>query len=106
MRFLRRTSTRRLLALCAAGLAVAAAGTAIALAATGGSPTPPAKPLAEAVHDAIAAPAVDGVSARIHFTNHLIDKSSLGEGSSPILGGASGRLWAAPDGHLRVELQA
>ncbi len=105
MQFLRRISTRRLLALCAAIVAVGAAGTAIAIAASGGGPTPPPKPLAQAIHDALTAPAVDGVTARIHFTNHLIDQSSLGEGSDPIFTGADGRLWAAKD-KLRLELQS
>jgi outer membrane lipoprotein-sorting protein len=106
MRFLRRISTRRLLGLCAALVAAIGAGTAIAIAATGGGPTPPAKPLPEAIHDALAAPPVDGVTARIQFTNHLIDSSSIGEGGDPLLQGASGRLWAARDGRLRVELQS
>jgi outer membrane lipoprotein-sorting protein len=103
--FLRRISTRRLLALAAAVAALAASTTAIAIAATGGGPTPPPKPLANAIHDALAAPPIEGVSARVHFTDNLIGESVL-EGSDPLLGGATGRLWASPDGHLRLELQA
>jgi outer membrane lipoprotein-sorting protein len=106
MSFLRRISTRRLLGLCAALVAAIGAGTAIAIAATGGGPTPPAKPLPEAIHDALAAPPVEGVTARIQFTDHLIESSSIGEGGDPLLQGASGRLWAARDGRLRVELQS
>ena len=79
--------------------------TAIAIAATGGGPKPPPRPLANAVHDALAAPPVEGVTARVHFTDNLIGESVL-EGSDPILGGASGRLWATADGRLRLELQA
>lgn len=105
MTFLRRISTRRLLALAAALVVVAAGTTAIAIAATGGGPTPPQKPLANAVHDALAAPGVEGITARVHFTDNLIGESAL-EGSDPILGGASGRLWATGDGRLRLELQA
>jgi outer membrane lipoprotein-sorting protein len=76
------------------------------MAALGGSgPTPPAKPLDAAIHDAVTAPAVQGVTARISFTNRLIDKSSIG-GSSPLLSGATGRLWASADGRLRLELQS
>lgn len=105
MAFLRRISTRRLLALAAALIAVAVGTTAIAIAATGGGPKPPPKPLANAVHDALAAPPVDGVTARVHFTDDLIGESVL-EGSDPLLGGASGRLWATSDGRLRLELQA
>ena len=47
MAFLRRISTRQLLALAAAVVALAAGTTAIAIAATGGGPTPPPKPLDE-----------------------------------------------------------
>jgi len=105
MSFLRRISTRRLLTLSAAVIAIlAGSAAAIALAAGGGGPTPPAKPLAQAVHDALAAPQVDGVTARISFTNHLIDAASL-QGGNPILTGAKGRLWASGD-KLRLELQA
>ncbi len=105
MNYLRRISTLRLLAIGAALTLFAAATAAIALAATGGGPTPPPKPLAEAVHDALAAPPVEGVTARVHFTDNLIGESVL-EGSDPLLGGASGRLWASADGRLRLELQA
>jgi hypothetical protein len=83
---------------------LAGGAAAIALAAGGSGSTPPPKPLADAVHDALAAPAVDGVTARLTFTNHLIDSASL-EGSNPILRGAKGRLWASGD-KLRLELQA
>jgi outer membrane lipoprotein-sorting protein len=103
--FLRRISTRRLLALSVAVVAIGAGGTALALAATGGGPTPPPKDLPVAIHDALTAPKVDGVTARIQFTNHLINNSDV-QGGSPILSGASGRLWATPDGKVRLELQA
>lgn len=105
MKFLRRISTLRLLAIAAALALCAVATAAIAIAATGGGPTPPPKPLANAVHDALSAPRVQGVSARVHFTDDLIGESVL-EGSDPLLGGASGRLWASADGRLRLELQA
>lgn len=104
MSYLRRVSTRRLLLLCVAVVAVVAAGTAIAIAAGNGGPTPPPKPLAEALHDAVAAPAVRGVTARITFTNKLVDSASL-QGSDPLLTGGTGRLWASKD-RLRLELQA
>jgi hypothetical protein len=105
MSYLRHISTRRLLALLGATVAVlAGSAAAIALAAGGSGPTPPPKPLAQAVHDALAAPAVDGVTARISFTNHLVDAASL-QGSDPLLTGAKGRLWATDD-QLRLELQA
>jgi outer membrane lipoprotein-sorting protein len=105
--FLRRISTRRLLSICALALVLVIGGTAVALATSGGGPKPPAKPLANAVHDALEAPSVPGISADVHFTNNLVDASSL-EGKDPILAGATGRLWASPSdgGKLRLELQA
>ncbi|QEC50384.1 outer membrane lipoprotein carrier protein LolA [Baekduia soli] len=104
---LRRLPTSRLLLVLGAAVAILAGGTALAMAALGGSgPTPPAKPLDAAVHDALSAPAVQGVTARITFTNRLIDKSSLPGGANPLLSGATGRLWAAADGRVRLELQS
>jgi len=105
---LRRISTRRLLMICALSLAVVIGAAAVALAATGGSgPKPPPKPLANAVQDALNAPEVPGISARIDFTNNLVDASSI-QGADPLLAGASGRLWASPEegGKLRLELQS
>jgi outer membrane lipoprotein-sorting protein len=107
MKFLRSISTRRLLSICALALVIVVGGTAVALATSGGGPKPPAKPLADAVHEALEAPTVPGISADVHFTNNLIDASSL-EGKDPLLAGASGRVWASPSGggKLRLELQA
>lgn len=44
-------------------------------------------------------------ATHLHFTNSLVGESVL-EGADPLLGGASGRLWASSDGRLRLELQA
>ena len=108
MSALRRISTRRLLSICALSLVVVIGATAVALAATSGSgPKPPPKPLANAVQDALNAPEIPGISARIDFTNNLVDASSI-QGADPLLAGASGRLWASPEdgGKLRLELQS
>jgi outer membrane lipoprotein-sorting protein len=105
MKFLRTVSTSRLLAMIAGLVAAIAACTAIAVAAAGTGPVPPPKPLAQAVHDALGRPMVKGLSARISFTNHLIDSSDI-QGIDPILTGASGRLWLSNDRRLRVELQS
>ncbi len=104
MRRIRQLSTKRLIASTAGLLVAVGAGTTIALAA-GGGPTPPQRPLDRAIRHSLAGAPVSGVSARIRFTNHLIDSSGL-EGFDPILKGASGRLWASADGRLRLELQA
>jgi hypothetical protein len=105
MSYLRRISTRRLLALCAGVIAVGIATAAIALAATGGGPKPPPKALPNAIHDALSAPQVTGISARVEFTNHLLTSSSF-QGSDPLLTGGTGRLWATAGGRLRLELQS
>jgi len=105
MSYLRHISIGRLLALivgCTLAIGVGAA--AIALAARGPRTTPPPKPLAAAIHDALAAPQPAGITARIDFTNHLVDAASL-QGADPLLTGAKGRLWASGD-KLRLELQA
>jgi outer membrane lipoprotein-sorting protein len=85
-------------------LALGAVGIAQAV---GGAGEPAPKPLADAVYDAAQAPQVDGVTARIKFTNGLLPSGSLPEGSgSPIITGATGRLWVTNDGRARVELQS
>src|SRR5579872_5350968 len=105
MKLLRTISTRRLLASLAGLVIAVAAGTTIAIAAVGSGPVPPAKPLARAIHDALAARSVQGISARISFTNHLIDSTYI-QGLDPLLTGGSGRLWISPKNGLRLELQS
>ena len=105
MKFLRSISTRQLLALVAAVAAAFVGAVAIAVATTAEGPKPAPASLPVAVHDALAATAPIGVSARIRFTNNLIAGSG-GQGSDPLLAGASGRLWASADGRLRIELQS
>jgi outer membrane lipoprotein-sorting protein len=108
MRRLRTISTRRLYGLVAVVVLVAASA-GIAQAALRGAADPPApKALDRAVLDALRAPKVDGVSARVTFTNGLLPGGSLPEGSgaSPFAAGAEGRVWLASDGRFRVELQS
>ncbi len=104
-RFLRTASTRRLLATLGGAIAAIAAGTAIAVAAAGSGPVPQRTSLARAVHRALAAKAVPGISGRISFTNHLIDTSDFQGNADPILTGASGRFWLSKH-QLRLELQS
>ncbi len=63
MKFLRSAPTSRLLAVIAGLVVAIAAGTAIAVAASSGGPVPKREPLATALHAALKAPAVQGVSA-------------------------------------------
>jgi hypothetical protein len=114
MNVLRRLPLSRLLLLCSVIVAVGIGATALALA-VGRGPTPPPEPLAEALHKALTAPKVEGVSARIQFTNHLLEGANLSSdgggdagrlSSSPLISGASGRLWIGAEGHARLELQS
>jgi outer membrane lipoprotein-sorting protein len=117
MNIFRRLPLSRLLALCGAVLVIGISVTALALA-VGSGPTPPAKPLAQAVHDALSGPPVAGFSADVKLTNNLLEGANLASGaeqgtagagglaSNPLLSGASGRLWVASDGRVRLELQA
>jgi outer membrane lipoprotein-sorting protein len=111
---LRRLPLSRLILLC--GVVVAAGVSITALAsAVGSGPTPQPKALPVAVHDALTAPSVEGFSANVKLTNHLLEGVNLASGSgngagqlasSPLLSGASGRVWVAKDGRVRLELQA
>src|SRR3954470_24813616 len=106
MRRLRTASTRRLLTIVAV-LVAAVAGAGIAEAALTGAPKPAPKPLDRAVYDALTAKPVEGVTARIKFTNNLLPSGSLPQDTaSPVLTGATGRLWLADDGRVRLELQS
>jgi outer membrane lipoprotein-sorting protein len=106
MRHLRTASTTRLLTFLAVTVAlVLSAG--FAQAALNGTEEPEPKALDRAIHDAVTAPPVDGVTARITFTNGLLPSGTLPNGSgSPLAAGAEGRLWLAGDGRMRLELQS
>jgi hypothetical protein len=107
MSYLRRLSTRNLIVLAVAVLSLTGGGTAIAVAAGGGGPAPPAEPLDQAIHDALAAKAPDGVTARVKFTNRLFPTGALeGQVGSALMSGATGRLWLTNDGRGRIELQS
>jgi len=108
VRPLRTLSGRRLAMVLVAAVAIVIAAAVAAVAARSSTAdTPPAKPLADALHDALAAPQPEGVTARVTFTNNLLPSSSLfGNVGSPLMSGASGRLWLTKDGHGRIELQS
>lgn len=107
MRFVRRLSTRSLVILVTGVVVLAAGGTAIGLAAGGAGTAPAPKPLDQAIHDALAAPPPEGVTARVTFTNRLFPSGALaGRAGSALMSGASGRLWTTNDGRGRIELQS
>ncbi len=103
-KFLRTASTRRLLGTIAGLILAIAAGTTIAIAAQGSGPVPRDEPLANAIHGALSAPQVQGISANINFTNNLINASQIQGPTDPLLSGGQGRLWVSSDGQFRVEL--
>jgi outer membrane lipoprotein-sorting protein len=112
---LRRLPLSRLLLLCALVVAIGVSATALASALDAG-PTPPPKTLAQAIHDTLVsarANQIEGVSASVTLTDHMLEGASLASGghsggltSNPLVTGASGRLWIAKDGHVRLELQS
>jgi outer membrane lipoprotein-sorting protein len=113
---LRRLPLSRLLFLCGLVVVLGISATALASALSTG-PTPPPKPLGNALHDALATTPVEGVSASIQLTDHLLEGANLASGgdssgaagqlaSSPLVTGASGRMWIAKDGRVRLELQS
>lgn len=105
---LRRLPLPRLLLLCATVVAVGATCAALA-SALGNDPKPPPKPLAEAIHDAIAAPEAQGFSAHVTFVNRLVEGANIDSqegGGGPLTSGGEGRVWIASDGRVRLELQS
>jgi outer membrane lipoprotein-sorting protein len=114
---LRRLPLSRLLLLCGLVVAIGISITAIAFA-LGTGPTPPPKSLPDAIHDALAGAGgdqIEGVSANVQLTDHLLEGASLASGSngaagqlssSPLLTGAAGRLWISKEGRVRLELQS
>lgn len=107
MKLFRTLSTARLVALVTFVIVLAGGGAAIAVAARGGGPTPPLKPLAAALHDALTGGQPDGITADITFTNRLFPSGALtGAAGSALLSGATGRLWVTNDGRGRLELQS
>ncbi len=111
---LRRLPLSRLLLLCGLVVVIGIGATALAFA-LGTGPTPPPEPLADAVRGALTAAPVEGVSARVQLTDHLLEGANLASGSAggagelssnPLLTGASGRLWISKAGRMRLELQS
>jgi hypothetical protein len=113
VRLFRQLSTPRLLALLAAVVAIGVAAAFGGMAAASGSsaPTPPPKPLDQAIQDALNAPEPAGITARVTFTNNLFPSGALsglsGAAQSALVSGGSGRLWWSPaDKRGRLELQS
>lgn len=98
-------SSTRIVGWLGLGVVMLAALTVTAFAlARGNGNAPPKKPLAVALHNALAAPAFAGVTAQFTVSQHLIPGSSSFLSSSP-LAGATGTVWAG-QGRVRVEVHS
>jgi outer membrane lipoprotein-sorting protein len=110
-RHIQRLSRRGVVALGGTLVVVGALAATLAMSAFGGSTaTPPAAPLDQAIHNALAGSPAAGITAQVSFSDHLFDGSGLGPlaalaGLNP-LAGATGQLWIAGDGHVRLELHS
>lgn len=105
MRFLRTATTGRLVAAVGGVVAAIVIGAAVAVAATSGGPVPKRQSLSGAIHQALKAHAISGITARVSFTDNLVDSSQI-QGSDPLLNGGTGRLWMSSTAHaLRLEVQ-
>jgi hypothetical protein len=95
------TSSRRSLGWIGLAVVMLAALTVTALAMSRNThKTPPKRPLAVALHNALSARPVAGVSARFMLSEHLLPGSSTAFSNSP-LAGASGSVWAS-GGRVRL----
>ncbi|CAB4878800.1 MAG: hypothetical protein F2799_06015 [Actinobacteria bacterium] len=107
IRFIRTASSRALSAAAIGLTGLLLGGAMVATGALSSDAKPAPKSLAQAVVDSQATRGTfSGVAARVTFKNSLVDSSVLGQGSDPLLGGGSGRLWADNNGNLRIELQS
>ena len=106
MKIFRTLSTRTLIVVAVLVVAAVIGGVAAVSAIGGSGPTPPSKPLAQAIHDALAGQKPDGLTADIGFTNTLFPSGSLtGQAGSALMSSATGRLWVNANGG-RLELQS
>jgi outer membrane lipoprotein-sorting protein len=87
----------------AALVVVSSVAAAFLLLGAGRASAPQHKPLADAIHDSASGPPVQGVTARVTFTNSLLP-AGTGRSQDPLMGSSSGRLWLSRDGKTRVEL--
>jgi len=107
MSLIRRLSTRSLIGAAAIAVLLVFGGVAIARSALSSGSPPPASPLDKAILTASQGPTPAGITARINFTNTLIASGSLPNGTTtPLLAGATGRLWVQSGGKFRLELQS
>ena len=105
---LRRLTSRALLiySLVAAGCALVLIIASSAIGAAGDADRPPAKPLSEAIASALQGANSSAFSARVVFTNDMIEGAGLVKGSDPIMAGGEGRIWVSESGDMRLELQS
>jgi outer membrane lipoprotein-sorting protein len=107
LKIFRTLHTKHLVLILVGAAVIAVGGASIAVASGGGGgSTPPQTSLADAIHNALTATKPSGVTGSIQFTNNLFPSGSiLGQATSALMSGASGRFWANDTGG-RIELQS
>lgn len=106
MGMIKRSSATSLVGWLVLAAALLCAITVTAYAMTrGDGPKPPKRSLASAVHHALTAKPVTGLSAQFRVDQHLLAGTSTSLSSNPLLAGATGRVWIG-GGHARLVLSS
>jgi outer membrane lipoprotein-sorting protein len=106
MGMIKRSSATSLVGWLVLAAALLSAITVTAYAMTrGDGPKPPKRSLASAVHHALTAKPVTGLSAEFRVDQHLLSGTSTSLSSNPLLAGATGRVWIG-GGHARLVLSS
>jgi len=106
MGYIKRSSATSLVGwfILAAALLSAISVTAYAVTRSG-APKPPQRSLASAVHGALTAKPVTGVTAQFTVDQHLLTGNSQTFSSNPLAAGATGKIWYG-GGHVRLVVKS
>ena len=106
MGYIKRSSATSLAGWLVLAVALLSAISVTAYAVTrGGAPKPPKSSLAGAVHRALTARPVAGVTAQFSVDQHLLTGTSTTFSSNPLLAGATGKVWYG-DGRVRLVVKS
>jgi outer membrane lipoprotein-sorting protein len=106
MGMIKRSSATSLVGWLVLAIALLSAISVTAYAMTrGDGPKPPKRSLASAVHHALAAKPVSGLTADFRVDQHLLAGTSTSLSSNPLLAGATGHVWIG-GGHARLDLSS
>lgn len=106
MGYIKRSSATSLTGWLILAIALLSAVSVTAYAVTrSGAPKPPKSSLAGAVHRALTATPVTGVTAQFTVDQHLLTGTSTTFSSNPLLAGATGKVWYG-GGHVRLVVKS